>query len=180
MITSFYQASYDWDYATLQSCVAPEVPVYDPYESAKGRYMQAADSGFMIEADIEKFLDLEQEFNLKLYEQIQYQSWDITVTGDTATVILAVTGASVDFDVILSEDGEFAYRDGMFIEVCGMEEKMAKASLSPEEFSIAHLKVQQKEYQLWLENVSTLEEKMKIQLRKTDGQWRIVNILAAE
>ena len=180
VVMAFYQAGYDWDYQTLQDCVAPEVPVYDPYESAKSTYLEAVANGFLVEADVDKFMALEKDFNQKLGEAIEYRNWNITISADTATVILTVTGAGVDFESILTADGEFAYRDEMFQELCGMDELTAKASLSPEEFSAVHLKVQEKEYQLWSENFSASEETLENQLRKINGNWKIANILPVE
>ncbi len=180
VITAFYQASYDWDFQTLQNCVAPEVPVYDPYVTAQNRYLEAVNNGFLVEEDLEKFIALEKDFNRKLGEMIQYLDWNITLSGDTASAILTVSGSGVNFDAIMTEDGKFQYRDTLFTDLCGMDEATAKATLSPEEFSAVHLKVQEAEYRLWLENLSVTEEKVEIQLRKIDMQWRIVSILPGE
>ena len=180
VITSYYQAGFLWDYGLLQACVAPEVPVYDPYVTNRNTYLQKAQQGFMVEEDIDSFMELDREFDQKLGEAIRYQNWDISVSGDTATVLLTVTGSGVNFDKLLTEDGEFAYRDTLFSEFCGMDEATAKASLSPEEFSSVHLKVQKSEYALWLENISETTEKVEIQLRKIAGQWKIVYFLPAE
>lgn len=180
VITAFSQASYTWDYQTMKACVAPEVPMYDPYESAKNSYMGSVNDGFLVEADVEKFLELERDFNRQLGEHFQYLDWNITISADTATAILTVSGSGVNFDAIMTEDGKFQYRDTLFTDLCGMDEATAKESLSPEEFSAVHLKVQEAEYRLWLENLSVTEEKMEVQLRKIDSQWRIVNILPVE
>lgn len=180
VVCDFYQAGFNWDFQTMKDCVAPEVPIYDSYETSKNTYLQKAANGFMVEADIDKFMALDRELDKKLGEAIEYRNWNVSISGNTATVMLTVAGAGVDFDKILTEDGKFAYRDGLFTQVCGMDETTAKENLSPEEFSAVHLQVQDLEYQLWLENLSQAEKTAEIQLRKEGGRWMISNILPAE
>ncbi len=180
VVRDFYQAGFRWDFQTMKACVAPEVPVYDPYETSRNTHLQNAANGFMVEADIDKFIELDREFEKKLGEAIEFRQWDVSISGDTATVMLTVAGSGVDFDKILTEDGKFAYRDGLFTEVCGMDETTARESLPSEEFSTVHLQVQKLEYQLWLDNLSQAEESVEIQLRKEAGQWLISNILPAK
>ena len=180
VITAYYQAGFDWDYETMKVCVAEEFSVYDPYETAKNNYVQATASGFMVEADVDAFLELERDFNKKMGKEIQYQDWNISISGDTATASLTVTAAGVDFEKIRAQSGDEQYRDQLFTQVCQMDEQTAMESLSPEEFSAAHLKVQEKEYQLWLDNLSEAEQGVSIQLKKSDGCWLVSNIGPAQ
>ncbi|MBE7019058.1 MAG: hypothetical protein E7413_04185 [Ruminococcaceae bacterium] len=180
VITAYYQAAFCWNYEEMKACVAEEFPIYDPCEVAKSNYMKATASGFMVESDVDAFLELERTFNQNMGKAILYQDWNISVSGDTATAKLTMLPAGVDFEQIQAQSGDVEYRDLLFTQVCQMDEQTAKKTLSPEEFSTAHLKVQEMEYQLWLENLSSEGQGVLIQLKKSDGCWLISNIGPAQ
>lgn len=180
VITQFYQAGFNWDYQGMKDRVVPEFPIYDSYETTKNTYLDAVSHGFLVEADLDKFIEADREFERQRGESLAFSDWEIEVTGDVAVATVSTTGTNVDFAKLQDENGELAYRDELFLNICQMDELTAKELLSPEEFSDVHLQVLIQEYQLWLDNLSTEKQRIEIQLRKDNGQWRIVGILPAE
>ena len=180
VITEFYQAGFHWDYQGMKDRVVPEFPIYDSYETTKNAYLDAASQGFLVEADVDKFVEVEREFERQRGESLEFHDWEIEVMNGVAVATVSTTGTNVDFAKLQDENGEFAYRDELFRSICEMDELTAKEFLSPEEFSNVHLQVLILEYQLWLDNLSTAEQRIEIQLQKDNGQWRIAAVVPAE
>ena len=182
VIKAFDQAYYHWDEEGMRACVTEEYfqEVENPVETTKNAFSLYVETGDMVPEDFEKYMEIEKKPYLLGAESVQYRNWDISLSGDTATVKITYGYPDSDSKVPLYGEGLRQYRDPLFVQVCGMDEATAKASLSPEEFSSVYLQVTDLDYTKRSENMSYIESVAELRMKKIDGKWYIAEFVPSE
>ena len=176
VIVSAVKAESMGDLKTLRNCFTPEFlkdqGIFDEDPIAKQLEHEVSE-GNLVQEDTQKFLQMQLEFAKKMNEKVWYKDWQITVSGDTAVAVVTADGPTVDHIKLWEGKGLTEYRDGLYRQACGMDEKTAKSSLSPKEFSAAYIKVQQLDNEAKLSYIKQTESTAEFHMKKTDNIWRI-------
>ena len=180
VIMTYDTAYYNWDLTTMSQCVTPTYPLEDTetmLRNALGIYVEQGD---LVAEDVEKFLEIEKKYYQMGAQQLKYCGWDIKVSGDNATALITYGYPNADENMPSYGEGLTAYRNELFMSVCGMDEATAKATLSPEEFSAVYLQVTDMDYAKRSENLTYVENTVELRLQKVDGKWLIAELVLPE
>ena len=180
VIKAYDTAYYNWDMEGLKKCVMPDYPLEDTEAMLKNALDIYVEQGDLVEEDIEKFLEIEKKYYQQGSKQLEYRGWDIKVSGNKATAKITYGYPNADENVPSYGKELTAYRDNLFMSVCGMNASTAKATLSPEEFSAVYLQVTDLDYAKRSENVSYVENTVELRLENVDGNWLIAELVLPE
>lgn len=174
VIETYMKANAGWDYETALSCIAEEsslrANMANPEEMARNGLRFNLEQGFVVEKDIEKYIDLNKKWNKLLEEKSTLNFEKIDIDGDTAFAYIKGKSATTS--------GMYVNDDSLFYEICGMSEQDAYAKLTPEEYSKVRLQVVEKamEDEIRKETFVMNDFSGKVELRKIDGKWFIYDI----
>ena len=180
VIMAYDQAYYDWDTEAQQDCAVAGFSIEDTETMLRNAFALYVDQLDMVEADIDKYLEIEKKEYQRSAEQLKYSGWRISVSGEEAAALVTYEYPNIDEDMPTYGEELKRYRDELFKSVCEMDEATAKASLSTEEFSAVYLQVIELDYAKRNENASYVENTMEFRLKKVDGKWLISELVLPE
>ena len=180
VIMAYDQAYFNWDTEAASKCVTPDYPLEDTETMLRNALGVYVDQGDLVLEDIDKFLEVEKKYYQMGSEQLQYRGWQITISGDSATALVTYGYPNADANMPSYGEELIAYRNELFMSVCGMDEATAKATLSPEEFSAAYVQVTDLDYAKRSENVTYIESVTELRLKNIDGKWYIAELVLPE
>ena len=180
VIMAYDTAYYNWDVEAMRQCAVDGYAIEDTEAMLRNALGVYVDQGDLVAEDVEKFLEIEKKYYQMGAQQLKYCDWQITVLGDVATALVTYGYPNVDENVPTYGEELVAYRNELFMSVCGMDEQTAKDTLNPEEFSALYLTVTDLDYAKRSESLTYVENTVELRLQEIDGKWLIAELVLPE
>ena len=176
VVLACVMANYNWDIETMQACLVPGSDYSNPYEMSKQGYQYNVENGLMSEEYMDEYIELNRSHNAQLGTLVQAKTWDITVSGDTATATVIFAYPEVDYSKLFGKLGMLEFEDQLYTQICGMDKNTARNTLSLDAFTEMGLQVKELEFQKQMECVMMVDYTADICMKKIDNEWYIVKV----